>query len=220
MEPVVEPIKIDVYADVVCPWCYVGETRLEQALAGRPKLPVRCRWRPYQLRPEMPAGGLTWHEFAVDKFGGEARMRAAFSHVSAAGEPDGIHFDFGRIASAPNTVDAHRLILHAAEHDRQWEAANALFRAYFAGGANLNDHEELVNVVASIGLDKAETRRFLQSREAVEEVWSSQKEAARLGVNSVPFYVFDDSYGLSGAQPVEAFLQVLDATRDRLVVEN
>ncbi|MGB3635834.1 MAG: DsbA family oxidoreductase [Rubrobacteraceae bacterium] len=206
-------IHIDVYADVVCPWCYVGEKRLGQALDRRPDLPVERRWRSFQLRPEMPEAGLPWREFAVDKFGGEDRMRAAFAHVSAAGEPDGIHFDFDRVASAPNTVDAHRLILHAAEHDLQWETANALFEAYFTHGANLNDHAELVEVAKGADLDVNEVGAFLSGDGLKDAVWRDQEEAGRVGVSSVPFYVFDGRYALSGSQPVEAFLQALDSLR-------
>ena len=138
-------MKIDVHADVVCPWCYVGEKRLDKALAARPDLAVEKRWRPFQLRPEMPETGLPWREFALDKFGGEENMRRAFAHVAAAGEPEGARFDFDRVASAPNTVDAHRLILHAREHDMEWEMADALFRGYFAEGRNLNDREDLTS---------------------------------------------------------------------------
>ena len=211
-------IQIAVYADVVCPWCYVGEKRLEQALAQRPDLPIERRWRPYQLRPEMPSGGLPWHEFAVDKFGGEDRMRSAFSHVSAAGKVDGAFFDFDKVASAPNTVDAHRLILHAAEHDRQWEVADALFKGYFAGGANLNDSAELSAIAAEAGLDADEVREFLAGNARTDEVWSAQKEAGRIGVTGVPLYVFDGRYALSGAQPVEAFVRALDAAYEKTTV--
>ena len=211
-------IRIDVYADVVCPWCYVGEKRLEKALSARPDLSVERRWRPYQLRPEMPAGGLPWHEFAVEKFGGEDRMRAAFSHVAAAGGPDGVRFDFDRISSAPNTVDAHRLILHAADHGRQWETADALFEAYFTEGANLNDHDELAEVAAKAGFDADATRSFLSGGGRTEEVWRAQEEAGRIGVSGVPFYVFDGRHGLSGAQPIEVFVRALDAVHGKTVV--
>ena len=211
-------IQIDIYADVVCPWCYIGEKRLEGALSGRPGLSVERRWRPFQLRPEMPANGLPWREFALEKFGGEDRMRAAFSQVIAAGEPDDVRFDFDRIASAPNTVDAHRLILHAADHGLQWKTANTLFEAYFTRGANLNDHDELAEVAAKAGLDADEARSFLAGGDKTEEVWQAQEEAKRIGVSGVPFYVFDGRHGLSGAQPVEVFVRALDAVHGKTAV--
>jgi predicted DsbA family dithiol-disulfide isomerase len=150
----------------------------------------------------MPEGGLPWREFAVEKFGGEERMRAAFGHVAAAGEPDGARFDFDRVASAPNTMDAHRLILWAAEYDLQWPAADALFEAYFAGGA---------------GLDAEDAREYLAGEDGVGAVWAGQEEAGRLGVMGVPFYVFDGRYALSGAQPVGVFVRALDAVLEGCV---
>lgn len=204
---------IDVYSDVVCPWCYIGEKRLAKALAERPDLGVAVRWRPFQLQPGMPEGGLPWAEFSRQKFGGEDGAQAAFSRVAAAGEGDGIRFDFGRVASAPNTVDAHRLILFAGDRGPQWELCDALFYAYFTDGKDLNDHEDLVAVATSVGLDADETREYLAGEEGVTEVRSSQDEANRLGITGVPFYVFDGRYAVYGAQPADVFGEALDLAR-------
>ena len=204
-------MKIDVYADVVCPWCYVGEKRLEEALRDRPGLEVERRWRPFQLRPEMPAGGVPWRPFALEKFGGEEGMRRAFAHVAAAGEPDGARFDFGRVASAPNTVDAHRLILHAAERGREWPMVDALFRGYFTEGLDLNDPNHLAKIAADAGLDTDDTRAFLAGDSGTQDVWKSQRTAAGLGIGGVPFYVIDGRYAVSGGQPAEVWLRTLDA---------
>ncbi len=201
---------IDVYADVVCPWCYIGERRLEKAIAERPDLEAERRWRPFQLQPSMPEGGLPWAEFARQKFGGEELAQAAFAHVTTVGAEEGIRFDFDRVATAPNTVDAHRLILLASKHDRQWETADALFKAYFAEGRDLNDHDELTAIVARVELDAEEVRSYLAGEEGIAEVRRSQKEAHVLGIQGVPCYVVDDRYALSGAQPVEVFLRVFD----------
>jgi predicted DsbA family dithiol-disulfide isomerase len=199
---------IDVYADVVCPWCYIGERRLERALRQRPDLQVERRWRPFQLQPGMPRAGLPWSDFARRKFGGVERARSAFAQVTAAGANEGITFAFDRVATAPNTVDAHRLILFGGQHGREWETAEGLFAAYFAEGRNLNDVDDLVAVKS--GLDADEARAYLASSEGVDEVYASQEEAGRLGIEGVPFYVFDGRYGLSGAQPLEVFLRALD----------
>jgi predicted DsbA family dithiol-disulfide isomerase len=206
-------VRVDVYSDVVCPWCYVGEKRLEKALARTPGIEADIRWRPFQLLPGMPEGGLPWAAFVREKFGGEENARAAFARVAAAGAPDGARFDFGRVANAPNTVDAHRLILFAGERGRQWEAADALFEAYFAEGADLNDHDQLAKIAARAGLDLEEARNCLAGGEGADEVARSQKEAHRLGINGVPFYVLDGRYAVSGAQPVGVFVRALEATR-------
>lgn len=204
-------MKIDVYADVVCPWCYVGEKSLEKVLRDRPDLDVERRWRPFQLRPEMPAGGLPWREFALEKFGGEESMGRAFAHVAAAGEPDGAHFDFDRIASAPNTVDAHRLILHAGERGREWQMSDALFRGYFSEGRDLNEANDLTMMAAGAGLDREEIRTFLAGKDGARDVWESQQAAAKLGIGGVPFYVIDGRYAVSGGQPAPVWLRTLDA---------
>lgn len=203
-------MKVDVYADVVCPWCYVGEKRLENALRNRPDLDVERRWRPFQLRPEMPAGGLPWREFALEKFGGEEGMKRAFAHVAVAGEPDGVRFDFDRVASAPNTVDAHRLILHARERGREWRMADALFRGYFAEGRNLNDAGDLTTMAAGAGLDPEEIRTFLADEAGTQAIRESQQAAVELGIGGVPFYVIDERYAVSGGQPTEVWLRMLD----------
>ncbi len=204
-------MRIDVYADVVCPWCYIGEKRLEEARASRPDVEVERSWKPFQLRPEMPAGGSPWRAFAIEKFGGEERMRAAFAQVATAGAPQGILFDFDRVASAPNTVDAHRLILFAAERGRQWETVNALFRGYFSEGRDLNDPEDLCACAAEAGLGTQETLARLADDANVGEVWASQREAVRLGISSVPFYVIDGRYAISGGQPAETWVRAFDA---------
>ena len=204
---------LDVYADVVCPWCYVGERRLEKALALRPGLGVERRWRPFQLQPGMPEGGIPWDVFARRKFGGELNARGAFAHVASVGEGEGIRFDFGRVASAPNTVDAHRLILFAGGRGAQWEIVDALFEAYFSDGRDLNDHETLAAVAAGAGLDADEVLRYLAGDGGTAEVRASQEGAYASGIQGVPFYVFDGGRTVSGAQPVEVFLQALDGVR-------
>ncbi len=203
---------LDVYADVVCPWCYVGERRLERALALRPGVEVERRWWPFQLHPGMPDGGMPWDVFARRKFGGQPNARGAFTRLATVGKGEGIRFDFDRIASAPNTVDAHRLILLAGERGAQWRLVDALFEAYFSDGRNLNDHEELAAVAAGAGLDGDEVRRYLAGEGGRAEVRASQEEAYGRGIQGVPFYVFNGGT-VSGAQPVKAFLRALDETR-------
>ena len=144
-------------------------------------------------------------------------MRRAFAHVSAAGEPDGAHFDFDRVASAPNTLDAHRLILAAREHGREWALAEALFRGYFANGRNLNDTDDLAAMVQEVGLDPEEADTFLSGGACTDEVRESQREAAALGVSSVPFYVIDGRYAVSGGQTAQAWLGTFDAVEAQRV---
>lgn len=203
-------MKIEVFSDIACPWCYIGERRLQKALQARPDLQVQVEWKPFQLQPNIPREGYPWEAFMSRKFGGTAQMQAAFAQVAQAGKPDGIEFNFAQVARAINTVDGHRLILWARSHNKQWELADALFQAHFSDGKNLNDPDDLLAVVASVGLDTETARAFLQSGAMEAEVEASQQLAAQFGIQGVPFFVFDRKYGLSGAQPVEALLQVFD----------
>ncbi len=203
-------MKIDVYADIACPWCYIGEKRLEQALSMRPDLNVELQWRPFQLRPEMPKEGVAWSDFEREKFGGHERAQQIFARVTSVGAEDGIDFRFDRIQVAPNTQDAHRLVLFAREQAREWEAVSALFLGHFTEGRNVSDLDTLVAIGDAIGLDAGAVRDYLQSDRNVEAVAESQEEAYSVGVQGVPFYVFDEQYALSGAQPLETFLWALD----------
>ncbi|TVR86705.1 MAG: DsbA family oxidoreductase, partial [Trueperaceae bacterium] len=176
------PITIDVYADVVCPWCYIGVRRLEQALATHTGSAVERRWRPFQLRPEMPSKGEAWQALVAEKFGGEDRAAAAFEHVTDLGHHDGIDFRFDLVTRAPNTADAHRLVLFARAQGREWTVAEALLRAYFSEGRDLNDRDDLLDVVSTAGLDATAVGEWLDGDGLVDEVVESQRIAQGLGV--------------------------------------
>ena len=201
---------IEVYGDVVCPWCYIGESNLAQALALRPELNVERVWRPFQLQPQMPKEGLPWADFARQKFGGAANAQVAFEQVKLAGHQSGLVLDFDRVVSAPNTVDAHRLILWAGDQGRQWEMVSTLFKAYFSEGRNLNQLDDLLTVTGEVGLEADAVRNFLADSEKTAEVIASQETADESGIHSVPFYVIDGRYTVVGAQPVEVFSRALD----------
>lgn len=159
---------------------------------------------------------MPWDVFARRKFGGGPKARGAFARLAAVGEGEGFRFDFDRVASAPNTVDAHRLILSAGEHDRgaRWGLVDAPFEPYFSDGRNLNDHGALPTIAAGAGLDGDEVRRYLEDEDGRAEVRGSQEEAYGRGIRGVPFYVFDGGRTVSGPRPVEAFLRALDGARD------
>lgn len=203
------PITLDLYADLACPWCYLGEVRLARALKGRPEGEVRVRWRPFQLQPQLPPEGVPWRTFAERKFGGWARALAAFADLERAAQGDDLTFDFRGIARANNTADAHRLVLFAEERGAGLGMARALFRAYFEAGRDLNDRAALLELAQGVGLARPEVDAFLTGDGHRETVAASQRRAADLGVSGVPFYVFDERYGVAGAQPVAVLREVL-----------
>ncbi|NDJ55376.1 MAG: DsbA family oxidoreductase [Chloroflexi bacterium] len=205
-------MRIDVFADVVCPWCYIGEARLKQALQMQSQLDVELVWHPFQLRPDLPPQGAEWGAFAAEKFGDQAEV--VFDHVKTVGAAEGLHFDFSKVASAPNTSDAHRLILYASQVNRSWEMATRLFEAYFSQGANLNDHAQLAALASSVGFDANDVHSFLATSELAGIVSASQGQAYQLGVSGVPFFIFAERYAVSGAQPVEVFNRALDMANE------
>ncbi|PEN11487.1 disulfide bond formation protein DsbA [Longibacter salinarum] len=204
------PLIIDVHADIACPWCYIGHQRLEQALEKRPELDVVLRWRPFQLQPGMPAEGRPWREFAQEKFGGWDKAQQMFERVKAVGSEDGLVFNFDSMEVAPNTADAHRLVLWAEGQSAGVEMSERLYAAYFADGKNVSDRNVLARCAADAGLDPDAAREMLQSEDWKQEVVRAQDLARQRGVTGVPFHVFDERYAVSGAQPVEAFVRALD----------
>jgi predicted DsbA family dithiol-disulfide isomerase len=231
-------LSIDVWSDIACPWCWIGERRLQAAIerlrAARPAVVVERAWRPYQLQPQLPPGGIDWATFAQEKFGGGDRMEQMFAHVAAAGEVDGLRYRFDRMTVAPNTADAHRLVLWArtaapragtraevawaddpdAAGARALAMADALFAAYFAEGRNVSDRATLTDVAVGAGFDGAAARAMLESDLLVPDVAGAQREAQRLGVRGVPFVVLDARLAISGAQPAELFDRALAAALD------
>jgi len=205
------PLIIDVHADIACPWCYIGHQRLEQALEQRPELDVVLRWRPFQLQPGLPPEGKSWRSFAQEKFGSWERAQEMFEHVRSAGSDDGLTFDFEAMEVAPNTTDAHRLVLWAEQQSAGIEMSERLYAAYFSSGQNICDDDVLAACVADAGLDPDAARGMLAGDDFKQAVVDAQKLAQKRGVTGVPFHVFDERYAVSGAQPAEAFLEALDA---------
>ncbi len=152
-----ETLTIDIVSDVVCPWCYLGEKRLEAAIAYESG-PVAVRWRPYQLDPTIPEGGLDRTEYMERKFGRDGRLKAIHDNLGA---EVGLPFAFAKIRRAPNTLDAHRLIRWAASVGVQREVVEQLFSAYFVEGRNIGDHAVLIDIAAASGLDAAIVERLL-----------------------------------------------------------
>lgn len=200
-------LTVDVYSDVVCPWCYVGKRRLERALAQvKDELSARVTWRPFQLNPTMPAEGVDRAEYLEAKFGSLESFRRIEEHVRAAGEGERISFAFDKITRTPNTFLAHRLIWFAQQQGVQDAVVDALFRGYFEEGADIGAAETLEVLTRRAGL---EAGLFLRSETGVVEVRAEEAMGHRLGIRSVPYFVFNDAYAISGAQPPERFVTAM-----------
>ncbi len=203
-------VTVDILSDTICPWCYIGKRRLETALARlEPGVTADLHWHPFQLNPEMPPGGISRKQYVTLKFGGAERARKILQNVADAARESGLSMDLGRIGRTPNTLNSHRLLVHAARNGRQNAVVEALFAAYFRHGRDIGKHEVLAEIGAEAGLDPAETERYLESSADRTQVIESDARARSSGVGGVPHYVINQRFAVSGAQEPEVFRNVL-----------
>ncbi|ALA58364.1 putative thiol oxidoreductase, DsbA family, FrnE subfamily [Nitrospira moscoviensis] len=195
---------IDVFSDLICPWCYIGKRRLSQALAQLgPDMETEVHWRPFQLNPAMPREGMDRQAYRTAKFGSWARSQALDAQVARAGVEVGIQFDFDRMARTPNTSLAHRLVVLGRQEKVEDAVVERLFRAYFTEGYDIGNADVLVAMAVKSGIDGETARRYLDSDEAVRELQAEEARARNLGITGVPFFVLNDVHAMSGAQPAE-----------------
>ncbi|GAA2185564.1 DsbA family oxidoreductase [Micromonospora lupini] len=206
-------MEIEIYADVVCPWCYLGKRRLDEAIA-RYDGEVTVRYRPFQLDPSPVSEPRPVIDALAEKFGGPERARQMVARVVQAAAGDGLRLDYDR-AVAANTFDAHRLVAYATEHGRTAEMVEALYQAHFTEGVDLGSREALAAVAGGIGLDAADARQFLDSDERTAELAADLAAARDLGITSVPTFVLAGKYAVSGAQETETLLAALAEVEQR-----
>jgi predicted DsbA family dithiol-disulfide isomerase len=202
-------VRIDVVSDVVCPWCFIGKKRLEQAIALAPEVPVEVHYHPYFLNDWIPAEGISREQYLTTKFGSPERYKEIAQRVSAAAAQDGLTYAIDKVSRQPNTTDSHRLIHWAEGIGKAPEMKQRLMELYFSEGADLSDRNVLVKAASDIGLDPKEIAGKLDS-DADLALVSQQVEAAKSsGIQGVPFFIFDNAYGVSGAQAAEQLAGVI-----------
>jgi predicted DsbA family dithiol-disulfide isomerase len=210
-----EILTIDVVSDVVCPWCYLGEKRLEAALAGESE-PVVVRWRPYQLDPTIPKGGVDREEYMAKKFGKSGRLQSIHDNLARLGAEVGVPFAFDRIERSPNTLDAHRLIRWSASAGVQERVVDRLFNAYFVEGRDIGDRTVLIEIAAECGLDAELVKRFLAEDADADLVRQEIEQAQAMGVSGVPFFIFAGRIGVPGAQEPSVLRQAMTQARQAM----
>ncbi|PYE86849.1 DsbA family oxidoreductase [Phyllobacterium leguminum] len=204
-------IIIDVVSDVVCPWCFIGRKRLEQALVLLPELDTAVQWRPFQLDPTIPPAGKDRKAYLKGKFGSQSRIDEIHDQLIKLGEEDGIEFDFDAIEVAPNTLDAHRLIQWASQAapGTQDRLVGKLFSFYFEQGLNIGDHEVLVDAASASGMDGQIVASLLATDADRESVLQEIETAHRIGVQGVPCFIIDQKYAVMGAQPADVLADAI-----------
>lgn len=195
-----QPVTIDVVSDVVCPWCYIGKRRLEQAIALRPDIAVEVRWHPYFLNPWVPRDGISRADYLTQKFGSVERYNGIAQRVAAAAAAEGLTYALDKIARQPNTLDCHRLILWAGREGAAARMKQRLMDLYFAEGADLSDRDVLVRAAVDCGLDGDRIRTLLAGDADVAEVEQAANAAKEAGIDGVPCFIFGGMFAVSGAQ--------------------
>jgi predicted DsbA family dithiol-disulfide isomerase len=195
-------LSIDVVSDVVCPWCYLGEKRLEAALASLDDIDVRISWRPFQLDPTIPPQGKDRTEYMRAKFGDVERLRESHERLASLGAAEGISFDFDAIAVAPNTLDAHRVIRWAgsAGETIQNRVVEELFSRYFERGQDIGDHAVLIKAARAAGMDASVVETLLPTDADADAVRTEIATASHMGVTGVPCFLLEGKYAVMGAQ--------------------
>ena len=210
------PLAIDVFSDVVCPWCFIGKRRLEQAVALRPDIPVDVHYRPYFLNPWVPREGMSRVDYLTAKFGSPERYEKIALRVAQAAANEGLTYNIGALARQPNTLDCHRLILWGGRLGKAARVKQRLMEIYFSEGGDLSDRDVLVQAASDCGLDPMEVRALLASDADVAAVEQAAKSAQEAGIEGVPFYVFGNVLAVSGAQAPEYLAGAIERAANEL----
>ena len=207
-------LTIEIFSDVICPWCFIGKRRLDKALDGETGVGVTVRWRPYQLYPHAPIEGWDRQDLMRRRYGAAAESGRVPSRIREEAEQEGLELRYDLIRRVPNTLLAHRLMELAELKDSQHALAEALFVGYFCNGEDVGDIHTLAGIGAQVGLDPKETHKLLAGDFALEEVQQQLQRAPDLGVVGVPGYVLGGGFLLPGAQSVDTMQQII--TRAKL----
>jgi predicted DsbA family dithiol-disulfide isomerase len=217
LAPIAARQTVEIVHDFVCPWCYLGIRRLLRALGTRPDRSMSLVWRPFLLNPDMAPEGMGRGDYALRKYGGEGRARRLYAAVTRLGLPDGVVFQFDRMTRIPCSVDAHRLVGWAARSADATRLVESLFAAHFSDGADISCHETLVEIAAGAGFDADDAMAALASGDGEDQVHGENRRAHRSGISGVPCVVFGGGFAVSGAQEMEVFQRLFDASTLDLV---
>ena len=198
-------LTIDIYSDIICPWCYIGKKRLEEALSQRPNVTPEIRWRAFLLNPSMPRGGMDRQLYLKQKFG-EA-SNAVYDRIAMAGKEAGIDFAFQDIALTPETSAVHTLLIASGKHS--FSLSERFFQAYFLEGRDISDAAVQNELIAQEGCQNSYTKEALEA--AARQINDDIQFGGNVGIDGVPFFVFNGEFSLAGAHPAPVLLSAIDA---------
>ena len=206
----VAPLTIDVVSDVVCPWCFIGKSRLEKALALKPNIPVEVRFHPYFLNPWVPREGMSRDEYLTTKFGSPEKYKGIAGRVASAAAAEGLTYAVDKMQRQPNTLDCHRLILWAQSIGKAAQMKQRLMELYFTEGADLSSRDVLVGAGTEVGLDADKTREMLASDTDIERVEAAANSAKDAGIDGVPTFILGGVAAVTGAQSPDVLANAIE----------
>lgn len=201
--------KIDIISDPICPWCYIGKTRLDRALELNPTHNFIIEWHPFQLNPTMPKDGMDRREYLEAKFGGQKEAIEVYSNIDKTATETGLSLNFGGIKRTPNTIDAHRVIHWAGIEGRQNSIIDRLFKAYFQEGRDISEHSVLTRIASAAGMDQDVVRSLLKSDADKEDIKARDTDARKRGIQGVPAFVVANEYVIQGAQTIDIWDNII-----------
>jgi len=201
--------KIDIISDPICPWCYIGKTRLDRALELNPTHNFIIEWHPFQLNPAMPKDGMDRREYLEAKFGGQKEAIEVYSNIDKTATETGLSLNFGGIKRTPNTIDAHRVIHWAGIEGRQNSIIDRLFKAYFQEGRDISEHSVLTRIASAAGMDQDVVRNLLKSDADKEDIKARDTDARKRGIQGVPAFVVANEYVIQGAQTIDIWDNII-----------
>lgn len=203
------PLRLEVFSDFICPWCYIGAHRLDAARARDDAPALEIVWRPFELNPDMPVQGMDRREYRSTKFGSWERSRELDAGTEDAGRPDGVTFRYDLMRRTPNTFDAHRVVAMAGQRGLADAMVRRLLRAYFVEGSDIGDRLTLAELGAEVGLDREDVASGLAGDAQREPVRQELARGRQIGISGVPAFVVGGKYAVTGAQPAEVLVEFL-----------
>lgn len=214
--PQSQTLPIDVVSDVVCPWCFIGKKRIEQAIALKPTIPVTLRFHPYFLNDWIPREGISREDYLIKKFGSVERYAQIAERVKAAAADEGLVYAPDKISRQPNTTDCHRLILWADKTGNAARMKQRLMDLYFTEGGDLTNNDVLAQAAADIGLDRSEISKLLATDQDIDIVAQQAQTAKDAGIDGVPCFIFAGAMAVSGAQAPDYLAGAIERAAEQI----
>ena len=202
-------IKLDIMSDPICPWCYIGKTQLDRALASHPDHPFTVEWHPFQLNPDMPAEGMDRRAYLEGKFGGKAEAVQVYGNIERQARTLGLSIDFAAMKRTPNTINAHRLIHWAGLEQKQQGLVDALFDAYFCKGVDIGESNNLCDIAEKAGLERDVIAHLLDGDTDCQMIRERDAHSRKMGVNAVPTFIVANQHAVPGAQTPEVWTTII-----------